>query len=184
MEKLNIYPYKKRKIKVTTFVVLLVVMLLPPISFNIYFRYVKEQMIESLENEYSDILRAYSVDLSIDSFRNLEEVSRIENTLVSQIKELDSKTNSLNAYLGKRKTWEDFSRVLLNIFQEKKRTLSYLSFSKEGAVVEFYEVSKESQTSLFPELPEKAKFELEFEEKLPEGYFLRKYKIEYEVAGK
>lgn len=67
LERLNIYPYKKRKVKLTTFVVLLAVMLLPPVSFNVYFRYVKEQMVENLENRYAEILNAYSVNLSIDS---------------------------------------------------------------------------------------------------------------------
>ena len=115
MERLNIYPYKKRKVKVTTFAVLLIVMLLPPVSFNVYFRYVKEQMVENLESEYAEILGAYSVDLSIDSSRNLAEVSRIENVMLNQIKTLEFRVNSLNAYLEKRKNWEDFSNLLTEL---------------------------------------------------------------------
>lgn len=108
MEKLNIYPFKKRKVKLSTFLVLLVVMLLPPVSFNIYFSYAKEQMIERLQSDYSEVLRAYSVKLSKDSSKNLEEISRVESVFMNQIKSLEVRVNQLNAFLDKRKKWEDF----------------------------------------------------------------------------
>ncbi|PLV57629.1 hypothetical protein [Thermotoga sp. SG1] len=186
MEKLNIYPYKKRKVKLTTFAVLLIAMLLPPISFNVYFRYVKEQMVENLENRYAEILNAYSIDLSIDSSRNLAEVSRIEDVLLNQIKTLEFKVNSLNAYLEKRKRWENFSHLFTEIFKKQGRTLSYLSFSQEKAVLEFYEVSREPQ-EILPESflkDERINLKLLFEEHLPEGYTMKKYRLEYEVAKK
>jgi len=171
-------------VKVTTFAVLLIVMLLPPVSFNVYFRYVKEQMVENLESEYAEILGAYSVDLSIDSSRNLAEVSRIENVLLNQIKTLEFRVNSLNAYLEKRKNWEDFSNLLTEIFKGRGRTLIYLSFSPQKAVLEFYEVSRKSQKVLPESLLKdgRIKLELLFEEHLPEGYTMKKYRLEYEVA--
>ncbi|ACM22777.1 hypothetical protein [Thermotoga neapolitana] len=186
MERLNIYPYKKRKVKLTTFVVLLAVMLLPPVSFNVYFRYVKEQMVENLENRYAEILNAYSVNLSIDSSKNLEEVSRIEDVLLNQIRTLESKVNSLNSYLEKRKKWEDFSDLFTEIFKKQGRTLSYLSFSPESVILEFYEVSRETQEVLPESFLKDGRINLKllFEEHLPEGYTMKKYRLEYGVAKK
>jgi len=156
-------------------------MLLPPVSFNIYFSYAKEQMIERLQSDYSEVLRAYSVKLSKDSSKNLEEISRVESVFMNQIKSLEVRVNQLNAFLDKRKKWEDFLKVLLNIFEDQNRTL-YLDFSQEKAIVEFYEVSKNVVSSTFQN--SNVSTSLLFEEKLPEGFYLRKYRLEYKAVGK
>lgn len=177
MERLNLYPYKKRKVRVTTFLVLLLIMCLPPLAFYTYFRFLKVQIIEDFKLKYLDVVKALSINLTVDSGRNLKETEKAMNLLQEQLKDLKRKIENLNNFLILRKENEDFLEETVKIFAAGNRYLSYLKYTKGSMELVFYEISSALEESLSISPNFSAEVVKEFDQPLPQGFYLRKYRV-------
>jgi len=177
LEKLNLYPYKKRRVKLTTFLVLVLIMCLPPLAFHTYFRFLKAQTVEEFKMRYADVLRAFSVNLSLDSRKNLQEVDKAIKIFQEQLKDLRRKIENLNNFLTLRKENEEFLEETVRLFSVGGRYLNYLKYTKGTLELIFYEVSSSAEEELNFSPAFSVEVVKEFDQPLPQGFYLRKYKV-------
>lgn len=153
------------------------IMCLPPLAFYTYFRFLKVQMIEDYKLRYLDVVKAFSIDLTVDSRKNLRETEKAMKVLQEQMNDLRRRIETLNGFLTLRKENEEFLEEAVKIFSTENRYLSYLKYTKGSLELVFYEVSAAPEESLSLSPSFSTEVMKEFDQPLPQGFYLRKYRV-------
>ena len=144
MEKLNLYTYKKRKLKWSTFIVLMIFMVLPGLSVKFYLEMMKKETLENITIQHSKVITRFSINLTYSKKNNLEELARADTTLSSMITALTGKYEKLVTFY---KDWVNSKRFLhvlyrnwSNDVQKGWLILKDLAYDSDSATLSIYEV--------------------------------------------
>ena len=144
MEKLNLYTYKRRKLKWSTFIILMIFMVLPGLSVKFYLEMMKKETLENIAIQYSKVITRFSINLTYSKKNNLEELARADTTLSSMITALTGKYEKLVAFY---KDWVNSKRFLhvlyenwSNDVQKGWLILKDLAYDSDSATLSIYEV--------------------------------------------
>ena len=144
MEKLNLYTYKKRKLKWGTFIILMIFMVLPGLSVKFYLEMMKKETLENIVIQYSKVISKFSINLTYSKNKNLEELSRADLTLSNMITALASKYEKLVMFYKDWVNSKQFLNVLYNNWSNDVRKgwliLKDLEYDDRSATVSIYEV--------------------------------------------
>ena len=150
MEKLNLYTYKKRKLKWSTFIVLMIFMVLPGLSVKFYLEMMKKETLENIAIQYSKVITRFSINLTYSKKNNLEELARADTTLSSMITALTGKYEKLVTFY---KDWVNSKRFLhvlyrnwSNDVQKGWLILKDLAYDSDSATLSIYEVYSTKRT--------------------------------------
>jgi len=144
LEKLNLYTYKRRKLKWSTFIILMIFMVLPGLSVKFYLEMMKKETLENIAIQYSKVITRFSINLTYSKKNNLEELARADTTLSSMITALTGKYEKLVAFY---KDWVNSKRFLhvlyenwSNDVQKGWLILKDLAYDSDSATLSIYEV--------------------------------------------
>ena len=150
MEKLNLYTYKKRKLKWSTFIVLMIFMVLPGLSVKFYLEMMKKETLENITIQHSKVITRFSINLTYSKKNNLEELARADTTLSSMITALTGKYEKLVTFY---KDWVNSKRFLhvlyrnwSNDVQKGWLILKDLAYDSDSATFSIYEVYSTKRT--------------------------------------
>ena len=150
MEKLNLYTYKKRKLKWSTFIVLMIFMVLPGLSVKFYLEMMKKETLENITIQHSKVITRFSINLTYSKKNNLEELARADTTLSSMITALTGKYEKLVTFY---KDWVNSKRFLhvlyrnwSNDVQKGWLILKDLAYDSDSATLSIYEVYSTKRT--------------------------------------
>jgi len=144
LEKLNLYTYKKRKLKWSTFIILMIFMVLPGLSVKFYLEMMKKETLENITIQYSKVITRFSINLTYSKKNNLEELARADTTLSSMITALTGKYEKLVTFY---KDWVNSKRFLhvlyrnwSNDVQKGWLILKDLAYDSDSATLSIYEI--------------------------------------------
>ena len=144
MEKLNLYTYKKRKLKWSTFIILMIFMVLPGLSVKFYLEMMKKETLENITIQYSKVITRFSINLTYSKKNNLEELARADTTLSNMITALTGKYEKLVTFY---KDWVNSKRFLHALYknwsndvQKGWLILKDLAYDSDSATLSIYEV--------------------------------------------
>jgi len=150
LEKLNLYTYKKRKLKWSTFIVLMIFMVLPGLSVKFYLEMMKKETLENITIQHSKVITRFSINLTYSKKNNLEELARADTTLSSMITALTGKYEKLVTFY---KDWVNSKRFLhvlyrnwSNDVQKGWLILKDLAYDSDSATLSIYEVYSTKRT--------------------------------------
>ncbi len=150
MEKLNLYTYKRRKLKWSTFIILMIFMVLPGLSVKFYLEMMKKETLENITIQHSKVITRFSINLTYSKKNNLEELARADTTLSSMITALTGKYEKLVTFY---KDWVNSKRFLhvlyrnwSNDVQKGWLILKDLAYDSDSATLSIYEVYSTKRT--------------------------------------
>ena len=150
MEKLNLYTYKRRKLKWSTFIILMIFMVLPGLSVKFYLEMMKKETLENITIQHSKVITRFSINLTYSKKNNLEELARADTTLSSMITALTGKYEKLMTFY---KDWVNSKRLLhvlyrnwSNDVQKGWLILKDLAYDSDSATLSIYEVYSTKRT--------------------------------------
>jgi len=150
LEKLNLYTYKRRKLKWSTFIILMIFMVLPGLSVKFYLEMMKKETLENITIQHSKVITRFSINLTYSKKNNLEELARADTTLSSMITALTGKYEKLVTFY---KDWVNSKRFLhvlyrnwSNDVQKGWLILKDLAYDSDSATLSIYEVYSTKRT--------------------------------------
>jgi len=150
LEKLNLYTYKRRKLKWSTFIILMIFMVLPGLSVKFYLEMMKKETLENITIQHSKVITRFSINLTYSKKNNLEELARADTTLSSMITALTGKYEKLMTFY---KDWVNSKRLLhvlyrnwSNDVQKGWLILKDLAYDSDSATLSIYEVYSTKRT--------------------------------------
>lgn len=146
MERLNLSPGRKRVLKLSSFLVLLVISLVPSISFFSASYFLKEQKVSKLLVNYPEVFN----NLSTADLKSLD--TQVEN-LLSSLKSKESQLRTVNegirSYIIEKYKDTYFLRRFLKYVSSSTNSyfLTGVLYDGQKFYLEFYEYGTETQIS-------------------------------------
>jgi len=144
LEKLNLYTYKKRKLRWSTFIILMVFMILPGLSVKFYLEIMKKETLEGLTIQYSKVISRFSINLTYSKSKNMEELQRADAALSNMMLALANRYEKLVTFY---KSWVNSKEFLHTLYknwsndvQKGWLILKDLEYDDHSATISIYEV--------------------------------------------
>ncbi|GAB4314012.1 MULTISPECIES: hypothetical protein [Pseudothermotoga] len=100
MEKINLYRHKKQILKLSSFLILLVSLILPVIAVRFTSEFYKQSALASLEAQHHQILSKYNLDLTVSSLeKQVDDIASENRSLFLLGRKLQNTINQIESHL-------------------------------------------------------------------------------------